>query len=365
MPRPRPMFSRLLIVLLALLTASLACSLSSGDEPNPTPTRIPLILSPTSAMSPTPTFMILTPTPMATGAALPAVYTAMPATQINCTPQAGWALYTVAAGDTLGVIAAVTGSTIAQLTSANCLTNPELIYVGQQLRVPQLPPAATAAPTANPSLPIFSTALTVDPHWTDVNGTAITYSEAVRINAGEVFNAASVAFYVNDPSGGPAIGIGADTDPYDGAFVDYDFPAAGVYTFQAVAANEVGTLSSTTFTITYNPTYQPPGGQRNLLTITPIISTAGGWYTLQGGATVTIAWPDGPVGATRVDFTFSPTGGTSGSSAVTVIGSDLAPADGSAITWSVPSATVGYLQGRATMPDGSVQTSEIASVMSS
>lgn len=365
MPRPRPIFSRLLILPLALLTATLACSLSSGDEANPTPTRIPIILSPTGALTMTPTFVILTPTPLPTGAALPNNFTAIPATQINCTPQAGWAVYTVAAGDTLGVIAAVTGSTVAQLAAANCLTNTELIYVGQQLRVPQLPPVATAAPTANPSLPIFSTALTVDPHWTDVYGRAITYEDAVRVNAGEVLNAASVAFYVNDPSGGPAIGIGSDVDPYDGAFIDYDFPAAGSYTFQAVAANEVGTLSSTTFTVLYDPAYQPPGGQRNLLTITPIISTAGGWYTLQGGATVTISWPDGPVGATKVEFTFAPTGGTSGTNATQVIGSDLAPADGSAITWSVPAATVGYLQGRATMPDGSVQTSEIASVMSS
>ncbi|WP_238625528.1 LysM peptidoglycan-binding domain-containing protein [Aggregatilinea lenta] len=361
MPRPRPTFSRLLIVLLALLTATLACSLSSGDEANPTPTRIPIVLTPTGAVTMTPTFVILTPTPLPTGAALPYT-TSIPATQINCTPQTGWAVYTVAAGDTLGVIAAVTGSTVAQLASANCLTNTELIYVGQQLRVPQAPPVATAIPTSNPQLPIYSTALTVDPHWTDLNGRAITYSEAVRVNAGEVLNAATVAFYVNDPSGGPAIGIGSDTDPYDGAFVDYDFPAAGAYTFQAVAANEVGTLSSTTFTVTYDPAYQPPGGQRNLLTITPIISTAGGWYTLQGGATVTVTWPDGPVGALKVDFTFSP---TSGSSAATVIGTDSAPADGSTITWAVPSATAGYLQARASMPDGSVQTSEIASVMSS
>jgi LysM repeat protein len=358
------MSTRLLILLLALLTATLACSLSSGDEADPTPTRIPIILTPTAAVTLTPTVVILTPTPLPTGVALPAS-TAIPATQINCVAQTGWPLYTVAAGDTLGVIAAVTGTTVAQLASANCLTNTELIYVGQQLRVPQLPPVATAIPTSNPRLPIYSTALTVDPHWTTVNGTAITYSETVRINAGEVLNAASVAFYVNDPSGGPAIGVGSDLDPYDGAFIDYDFPAAGVYTFQAFAANEVGTLPSTTFTITYDPSYQPPGGQRNLLTITPIISTAGGWYTLQGGATVTIAWPDGPVGALKVEFTFSPTGGTSGSSAAQLIGTDANPADGSAITWAVPSATAGYLQARATMPDGSTQTSEIASVMSS
>lgn len=357
--RPTPL--RLVIPMWALLAAALACSLASGDDAVPTPTFAPIAASPTSAVTVTPTFVILTPTPMPTGAALPNP-TAIPPTQANCFPQTGWPVYTVVPGDTLSLIAQRIGSTVSQLATANCLTNPELIFVGQQLYVPQLPPAATAVPTQNPSLPIYRAALTVDPHWTDVNGRAVTYSEGVRVNAGEVLNADAVNFYVNDPGGGPAIAIGSDVDPWDGAFVEYNFPAPGSYTFQAVALNDVGTLPSTTFTINYDPAYQPPGGQRNLLTITPVVSVNGGWYTLQRGITVSIGWPDGPVGATRVDFTLTPADGNTDNAQV--IGTDLNPADGSAITWNVPAGLLGRIQAHATMPDNSVVSSEIVNVMS-
>lgn len=361
MRRSRPNVRRLLVPLLALAAATLACSLSSGDDTNPTPTSVPIIRSPTAALTPTPTIVILTPTPLPTGAAITNP-TTIPPTQVNCFPQTGWPVYTVAPGDTLGVIAQVTGTSVAQLASANCLTNPELIYVGQQLRVPQLPPVATAVPTVNPSLPIYNTALTVDPHWTDINGRAVTYSDTARINAGVVLNAASVDFYVNDPAGGPAIGIGSDLDPWDGAFVDYDFPAPGAYTFQAIAINEIGTRPSTTFTVSYDPAYQPPGGQRNLLSISPVVSINSGWYTLLRGATVTITWPDAPVGATRVDFTLTPTGTNMTGE---VIGSDLTPADGTVITWTVTGGFTAHLQALATMPGNEVVSSEIMNVMAS
>ena len=42
-------------------------------------------------------------------------------------------------GDTLFTIAQQTGSTVAELTLANCLTNPNVVYVGQTLYVPPAP----------------------------------------------------------------------------------------------------------------------------------------------------------------------------------------------------------------------------------
>lgn len=56
-------------------------------------------------------------------------------------------VYTVAAGDTLGSIAAAHGTTVAALAAANHLADPNLIYVGQQLVLP----AGTAAPAAAPA----------------------------------------------------------------------------------------------------------------------------------------------------------------------------------------------------------------------
>ncbi len=44
--------------------------------------------------------------------------------------------YTVVSGDTLGKIAARTGTTVAELLRLNALTNPDVIAVGQKLKVP-------------------------------------------------------------------------------------------------------------------------------------------------------------------------------------------------------------------------------------
>ena len=64
-----------------------------------------------------------------------------------CTPRTDWPVYTVKSGDTLFGIAQATGSTVAELTYANCLPNPNLIVTGQKLYVPRLPqPAPIVVP---------------------------------------------------------------------------------------------------------------------------------------------------------------------------------------------------------------------------
>jgi hypothetical protein len=364
----RPVF-----VLAALLLAAFACNLGSGDQnTQPTPTPFPsLTPSLAAATTPTPT---LAPTLTPTRAALPNSGQ-VPPTQTNCLPQTGWPVYTVVAGDTLGVIAQRSGSTVAQLATANCLSNAELIYVGQKLYVPRLPVTLTptsagtpftpqtAVPTQDLDAPIITQNLTVQPYWLDSSNRATTYSDTIRISLGEVLNADTVKFYVNDPNGSSLIYIGEDVDPWDGAFVDYDFPEPGSYTFSAVAANDKVLANTNSFTVRYDPSFSPPGGQRNLLTITPYTQFEGGWYTLKIGTTVTITWNDAPRGATRVDFTLTPTG-TGTADLAQTIGSDVNPADGASIAWGVTGGALGHLQAVATMPDGSTQTSEYANVVS-
>lgn len=364
--------ARLLLVALALLGAGLACNLETGsesDQPTPTVTltALPLpfltmtaqgILMPVMTAAPT-----LTPT-------VPAVPTQPVATVINCYPQTTWPLYTVQAGDTLSELAIRTGTTVDQLVTANCLLNAGLIYVGQQLRLPFLPPTPTTAPiypTAAPTYspppngPVFASTLTVEPHWIQADGTAITYSDAVRINAGEVYNADQVVFTVQ-VGGAAAATIGTDRDPYDGAFVDYNFPAVGVYTFQAIAQNNVTQAASRTFTIRYNPTFNPPSGQRNVLTITPYTTFNGGWYFIPFNTTILITWEDAPPGAQRVDFTITPTGtGTAGQGQA--LGSDLDLSDGAQIAYFTDQGLFGHLQAVALMPDGSTVSSEIVNVV--
>ena len=57
----------------------------------------------------------------------------------QCFVRTDWPIYVVQAGDTLLRIAQRVGSTVTELAYANCLPNANLVYVGQQLRVPRLP----------------------------------------------------------------------------------------------------------------------------------------------------------------------------------------------------------------------------------
>lgn len=347
---------RLIITLAALASAVLGCNLGSSE-----PRATPLPVFPSTIAVPTQIFTIPTATP------LPTQYipiTPVP-TQINCTPYTAWPLYTVVLGDTLGQIAQRAGTTTGQLVAANCLANAELIYVGQRLYVPRIPstptPAATATPTFDANTPIFGQALSADQHWFNSAGQAITYLPTTRVTVGVVQNALLVDFYVNDPSSSAAISIGEDVDPWDGAFVDYDFPEPGVYTFQAAAQNEARRVNSTVFTIIYDPNFVPPEGRYNTLTITPYLRSQGGWLTLAAGATVTISWRDAPIGAVRIDFTLTPTGT---GMLPQNIGADLSPLDGATLTWGVPGGITAHVQANATMPDGSIVSSDLLNVVS-
>lgn len=69
----------------------------------------------------------------------------IPATQITtveaqgCYLRTDWPVYVVQRGDSLSVIARRVGTTLYTLMSANCITNPNRLYVGQRLFVPRLP----------------------------------------------------------------------------------------------------------------------------------------------------------------------------------------------------------------------------------
>lgn len=346
------------LALLALAGAALACNLRSDSAERPT-------AIPTRTYLPVPTILFTIPTATLGPTAFPQ-QTQVPPTQTNCVPFTAWTVYTVTEGDTLGAIAEDAGTTVEQLVTANCLANAELIYVGQQLYVPRLPataipvPTATPLATVNPNAPVFLQALNVQQTWRDSAGQAVTYYPSVRLSV-PVSNATVVTFYVNDPGGAAAIMIGQDADPWDGAILDYDFPAAGVFTFQAAADNESLRVLSTVFTVRYDPGFVPPEGQTNTLGVTPYLRVQDGWTVLRGSSTVTILWRDAPVGAVRVDFTFASTGT---GIVPQGIGSDPNPADGGAIAWGVPAGISGYLQGVAAMPDGSVIASRTLAVVS-
>lgn len=65
-------------------------------------------------------------------------------------------VYVVQPGDTLNKIASRTASTVGQLALYNCINNVNLLFVGQQLRVPQLPVVATPTQPVQTTLRILT-----------------------------------------------------------------------------------------------------------------------------------------------------------------------------------------------------------------
>lgn len=88
---------------------------------------------------PTPT---LAPTQFPTIEPIASVAPPADSTPVNpdcpATP-AGWIPYTIVEGDNLSALAAATGSTVNELVINNCLDNPDEIYAGFVIFLPQTP----------------------------------------------------------------------------------------------------------------------------------------------------------------------------------------------------------------------------------
>jgi LysM repeat protein len=151
-----------LIVVGAAFGASSA-SVASTLTPllsGPTSTVTLLVPSSTVAATITPT---RTPSPSATNTSTLTLTPTLAPSLAVCIPQYSWPVYFTRAGDTLFSLALATGSTVAELMLANCLSS-DLIHAGQPLYVPRLPvepptftpvtPADTpATPTDTPTTP--------------------------------------------------------------------------------------------------------------------------------------------------------------------------------------------------------------------
>jgi LysM repeat protein len=160
--------AKIVVVLLASLVL-VSCNFSSEQtDPTPemqvvtatfAPTQVmptvtpTLRLVPTSTLRPPPTFEpptqtpsftpIPSPTPTATLDMMFSVpnlrgaETPTPTSTPGCEPRKDWKLtYTVQRDDALALIADRYNTTVQALVEANCLDNPNLIVIGQELRVP-------------------------------------------------------------------------------------------------------------------------------------------------------------------------------------------------------------------------------------
>ena len=142
-------FLRVMLLLLGLAVIATACVPFVGngpDEETPTPEFIPTVIRPTQATSEAPAASpVPTLVPLPTRAQQAA--TAPP----SCTPRTDWPTYTVQSGDTLYSIAQRSDSTQAIVQAANCLADPNKIFEGQTLRVPQELAPSSSTPTAAPA----------------------------------------------------------------------------------------------------------------------------------------------------------------------------------------------------------------------
>lgn len=119
----------LLIGLAALFM--LACNLTTSP---PTPTARPELPTATRQGAPT---LFPSITPLAGSGSGGGVAT-IPA-PANCAFPSGWVQYVVEPGDSISGLAEATGTTVQLLMSANCLTDPDTLFTGQVLYVPQSP----------------------------------------------------------------------------------------------------------------------------------------------------------------------------------------------------------------------------------
>lgn len=245
----RPIFA-LLIVSLALL----ACNLTSSPS---TPTPLP---RPTQ-----PTIIFVTATPPRF-TPFPTVGPA-PVTNIPCVPQTSWPLYTVQSGDTVANIASRTGTTIDVLVSANCLTNPSLITVGQALRVPRLPTQPTATTNFGGSPAVGQ--IVIQPATAGTGGGFVVPLGTVTVYATGVANATVVTFYILPAGTFNPIIIGRDDRLQDGAAVPWVVSDASLNVqIYAVATNSIN-QNAQTIPVQVTAQQQVPAPIIGTLSITP------------------------------------------------------------------------------------------------
>jgi LysM repeat protein len=154
------------VILPAALVAGLITFWLPGQATRNTPTPTSTVTAVAASLTPVPSSTVTTwvaaasETPTTTGTTTATETSTPTATEAPtetptpsatpCMPRADWPVYVVQRGDTLSSIARATGASVRELIEANCLTS-SLIIVGQELRVPRLPPptaTATATQTA-------------------------------------------------------------------------------------------------------------------------------------------------------------------------------------------------------------------------
>ena len=131
---------RMMLCLVGLCLVLPACGLSvPGASVLQSDTSVKITIAPTKATVPTNSLLAQQPV-QPTQPTVRVVQAAPAVTQ--CQLKTNWMSYTAQPNDTLSAIAARTGTDTQTLAQANCLTDMNMISVGQNLYVPSLPVTA-------------------------------------------------------------------------------------------------------------------------------------------------------------------------------------------------------------------------------
>ncbi|MBI1278615.1 MAG: LysM peptidoglycan-binding domain-containing protein [Anaerolineaceae bacterium] len=331
------------VLLMLMLVANAGCNLTVNVVDNPPP-------SPTStqpgAVVERPTNKPPTLTP------LPTVPTAIPATAApTCTPRTDWPLYKVVAGDTLGRIAVRAGSSTTELIQANCLTNANLIAVGQSLRVPRQPtPPTTVPPTLTPTLAVqnigtisVSPTVTGDAGNFQLNGgTTIT----IKWESGPA-DAVRVDFFRRAFDGTITL-IGSDGNASDGLSATWIAQPNFQGTLTASAIRADGSHVEPYFTPTVY--VNDPSSPDNAIVLNTYLRVEGDTYFVRANQPIVLTWKNAPRTDQRVDFKFSPADRTK---QPYVLGSDTNLSDGLAtLIVTFAAGDLGIISAESYRPDG-------------
>ncbi len=306
------------VLFMLMLLASAGCNLSVNVVDNPQP-------SPTSTQ---PNAVVERPTiKSVTATSAPATVTPIPPTLVpNCTPRADWPLYKVVTGDTLGRIAVRAGSSTAELIQANCLTNANLISVGQSLHVPRQPTPPTAIPpTITPTLAVqnigsisVSPVVTGDAGNFQLNrGTTIT----VKWDGGPA-NAIRTDFFRRGYDGSSSL-IGSDNSTSDGLSTTWIAQPGFQGTITASAIRADGSHIEPYFVP--NVYVNDPNNPDNAVMLNTYLRIEGDTYFVRANQSIVLTWKGAPRTDQRVDFKFSPADRTK---QPYTLGSDTNLADG-------------------------------------
>ncbi len=330
------------VLLMLLLLVSGGCNLTVnvGDNPPtlPTSTQPNAIVERPTNKPPT-----MTPLPIAATAIPPTIAP-------TCTPRADWPLYKVVTGDTLGRIAVRAGSSTVELIQANCLTNANLISVGQSLHVPRQPtPPTTIPPTLTPTIVSQQIgSISVSPYIVaDAGNFALNGGTTITISwVGGPADAIRTDFFQRGFDGSMGL-ISTDTNASDGLSTTWVAPVKfqGELTASAIRAD--GSHVSPIFTPTVY--VNDPYAASNAITLNPYLRSDGDTYFVEPNTSIALIWQAAPSVSTRVDFTFSPADRTK---QPFLLGSDNNMENGASVSVKFAPGDLGTVSAEAFRSDG-------------